>query len=343
MQKDDIDLEELIKGLYAFYKAIWAVKVPLIIYAFIFALIFGGTRKLMPKEFESNSKLFLSKKNIGNSIFNGMISSMIGSQFTEGVSEENFMDIAKTKEVLKSVFTKDAVINKKSDILANHFLSEMEWESEWHGTKCEGFKFKSSNYKSFSYLEDSIFNEIHAYMIDNAALNSSIEGIINVSIEGEKEELIMNITNIWVDEMIGFFQEKTTGHLALDLEVQKRGIDSIQNMIFLKDQELAALQDGKNAIVKAKAFLEEARIRRELEIFTLMLTEQYKNYELLKYNYSTQKPIVEIVERAKLPLSMKKKSITLWLIIGGFMGILFALFFHLFLPYIRKVNQATTV
>ena len=239
-----------------------------------------------------------------------------------------------SKEVLKNTLNKDEEFRGKEDNLNNHLIEFLDWKEDWKDkSKLKGFKFLSDKPENYSYLEDSIFNCIYDYLIKQISVSSEEGGVVNVKVVLGNDSLARLINLNWVKEMISFFKDKSSASLLLDIKFQALSIDSLQKIITENEIALTRLKDEHNAIVKAKAYLNEIRLKRKIEINTVLLSEMIKNHEMSKYAYMTQKPIVEIIESPRLPLKNIKTSLSFYAIMGILGGLFLSFLLFIIFPY----------
>jgi hypothetical protein len=219
--------------------------------------------------------------------------------------------------------------------LNNHLIKYYNWKEKWKA-HLKSFEFGSESPKNFTFIEDSIFNSLCGLISKKIDINSTEGGIVVAEVLFENDTLARLINNNWVNEMILFFKNKSNSSLHKDIEFQTKAIDSLQNIIFGQEVKLTQLRDENNAIVKAKAYLEEIRVKRQIEINTVLLREMIKNHEMSKYTYMTQKAIVEIIESPRLPLTKQLYSIPKLLIIGVSLGGFLSFIFYVFIPAIKE-------
>ncbi len=333
--KDEIDLKDIIAGFTELKNIAYKNRFKILAFTFLFSGVIIGISFLIPIKYEAKAKLLL-KERAGGSPLSGLVGNITGvGSMMGGVGEDAFINIAQTKEVLKNTLINEVDFRGRKDQINNHLLEFLSWREEWSEDKTlQNFRFKHTDPENFTFIEDSIFNCLFELLSENAQVSAEDGGIVNVSIVFQNDTLARWINFNWVNEMIIFFKEKSGASFLSDIEFQTQAIDSLQKIITESEVALTQLKDEHNAIVKAKAFLDEIRLKRKIEINTVLLGEMIKNHEMSKYSYMTQKPIVEIIEMPRLPLKTINMSKLMLGFISVFISGVISIFIYVFIPYL---------
>lgn len=224
----------------------------------------------------------------------GNMASMLGlGGMGGGMDEDKLAFIIQTNKIVGEAFHKRAKINGKDDLLINHYVREYKLNEKW----CEKFDYACDiDFNDQAPQLDSLRNVTILMLKKKMGIKVSGEGVISLRIESKNKELSTIINKNILDAVIVHFNrysaekdKKTYSHL------QSR-VDSIKNELSKIEMEYAKILDNSMMKTRAIGKIDEYRLKREIEILSIMYSEGVKNIELAKFNVLNNSKIIQILD-----------------------------------------------
>ena len=348
MEQKEVTIKEIVQKLLGFWKLIRGHIKKLVITGLLGGILLIFVAYLTPKQYEAVSTVFLKSGGGGSASMLGGLASQFGLGGLGGgeIDEDKFLAIGVSRSVIKQTLCNKVNLNGREDMMINFVLSDLKLDETWEDEEStlKGFKIRSTNANQFTYVEDSVFISLHEILNEEyISLSSSKEGIISATNRFFNDSLSKLFNEIWVEEMSQYFIEKNVSKTKNELGLVQNQVDSIYDLLKNKEVQLAEIKDSKSKVVKFKGYVDEFRLRREIEMLSLMFAEGIKNLEIAKYSLRNQTPVVDLIDRPRLPLEEKKKSKAksgiLGGILGGFIGILIFVIIPIVRIEIKKLNS----
>ena len=334
-QYEDIQLKEvLIK--WSEYKE-YLLKKKFIIIGFSFLFFVIGFAYVFTSEIKYNAELtFVVEEDGRGSSLGGMsgIASQfgldIGSAARSTFSQNNILELLKSRGVIESTLMQSARVNSKDALLIEHYREINKIKQSWfEDDDSEDVSF----HNDLSYIHDSISGNIWKCIIENklfVGLQSDEANIIKLSYQSLDDEFAKEFVETLIDEMSKMYTSHQTAQANNTLSFLQNRADSVFSELLIVEEEFARMKDINQRIVKASGRLKELQLMRRVEVLNTMYLEIIKNLELSKITLLDQTPIINIIDTPKLPLDKENISNILAGIIGGFLGGFLSLCYFIF-------------
>ena len=254
----------------------------------------------------------------------------LGGTSSTTFSQQNIMELLKSRGVVKATLLEEGIIDGKKDLLVEHYITIEEFREVW--AKSE--EFSGVNFNKASTLEhDSIMGVIWKELTIN---NLNIEmqndeaNIINLSFISANEQFAKQFTETLIDEMSKMYITHQTKQARNTLDFLQDRADSVFVELDKSEKEFARVKDINQRIIKASGRLKELQLLREVEVLNTMYLEIVKNLEISKMTLLNQTPIINIIDKPILPLEEEELSKTMAGILGGFLGGFLSVCFFIF-------------
>jgi hypothetical protein len=258
--------------------------------------------------------------------------SQLASTFGLGTfgSGNNF-DTKKVAELLMSnkinsitLFEKEA-INGNTDYLANHFINSLELKKDKEFINNDSIndfiEFNHADYSKFTQKENRVLNLILDRIIGEHAILSvevTKNEIIIVKLASESKVFAKYYVEHLVSALTNFYVSSSIKKEKISLDVLSYREDSVKKALYSAEYAHASFKDENLRMVKAQGYIEELRLKRNIEILTAMYVEIIKNKEMANFVLLNKTPLFQLIDEPRFPLKIVKKSKAVFSIIGCF-------------------------
>ncbi len=239
------------------------------------------------------------------------------------VDEDKLVEILKSRRVVYTALLMKAEIGGKKDFLANHYLDMYNIRKRYEKIDyLKNFRFTTPDLEKLTFLQDSIIGLFYRNIIKKCLTigKDTKSGIIEVKVETPSELFSKYFCEYTIDALSEFYLSNKTQKDRENLTVIQDRVDSVANALNIAENTYARWKDGSNRLVKVQGYIEEVKMRREVEILTVMYAEGTKNLEMAKFNLLLNAPVIQIIDKPILPLERNKASRILYTAVGGFLG-----------------------
>ena len=252
----------------------------------------------------------------------------LGGSSSSTFSQQNVIELLKSRKVIESTLSKSCIVNNEEDILLNHYISINNMIEDG-----ENISFFSSSKDSITNI---IWKEIIEFKIDLSYQNDEAN-ILNLTYTSTNSEFAKNFTELLVEEisqMYSHYQTEKTRNSLKNLELRS---DSIFRELKNSERNFARVKDRNLRVINATGRLDEIQYMREVQVLNAIYLELIKNTELVKMNLLNETPIIQLIDVPVLPLKDISRSNLFWAFVFSFLGF----FMVSFLIIIRKLIRDT--
>ena len=237
----------------------------------------------------------------------------LGGSSTSSFSQQNVIELLKSRKVIESTLSKSCIVNNEEDILLNHYISINNMIEDG-----ENISFFSSSKDSITNI---IWKEIIEFKIDLSYQNDEAN-ILNLTYTSTNSEFAKNFTELLVEEisqMYSHYQTEKTKKSLKNLELRS---DSIFRELKNSERNFARVKDRNLRVINASGRLDEIQYMREVQVLNAIYLELIKNTELVKMNLLNETPIIQLIDVPVLPLEYSNRSSKLfWVFSFSFLGL----------------------
>ncbi len=253
--------------------------------------------------------------------------SVEGSTF----SNNNILQLLKSRVVVENALFQSAKVNGKDDLLIEHYININDLRDEWSDNKIlNEFSFVNNNK---SRLNDSITNVVWSQIIEEDLVIDLLDvdaTIIKLSYNCVDEDFAIKFVNALIKEMSKMYVQNRTARANNTLSFLQNRADSVERELAIAEQNYALVKDVNRRIIKASGRLKEIQLLRNVEVLQAMYTEIIKNLEISKVTLLNQIPIINIIDTPKAPIlktqKSKKTTALICFILGFFLSIIYFVF-----------------
>ena len=343
----DIELKDILIKLLDYKQYLLEKKTSIIFIVavfFLFSIIFS----VLSKDHYTANLTFVVEETgntAGMSSLTGLASQFgfdIPGSTSSTFSQQNILELLKSRGVVVGALLKKATINRTEDLLIEHYLTINKVREEWKDKNLKGLSY----HHALTSIHDSISGMVWEDIIEDnllVELQSNDANIINLSYVSLNEEFAKYFVENLIYEMSEMYTLHQTAQASHTLDFLQKRADSVFIELQLAEEQFAKIKDINQRIIKASGRLKEIQLMRKVEVLNTMYLEIVKNLELSKLTLLNQTPIINIIDKPILPLGNNKKSIILAgfiaIVLGLFLSVCFFLCKKIFLDALDDVNH----
>jgi uncharacterized protein involved in exopolysaccharide biosynthesis len=325
-------------------REIMANRKLVILVAIIFGAIFFTRSLLKDNEYEASLTFMVNEDEGGRA--GGSIAGLLGQiGINMGASGKynlpKIMELSRSKRIIQAALLEKAVIDDKSDYIANHIIRLYDYHDKWKNSEeLQGFLFTNSNPDEFSEKENSALNSIYSRIAGNP--EKEIEGmftndygletsIMKFSIESNSETLSIKLVNEIYKKLSQFYIEKATEKQEQTFNLMKAKADSLLTVVNKRQKELLEFNDKYRSLPLQQFSMKRLQLERDVQVFSLAYGEALKNREIADFSLKNATPFFQIIDEPTHPIqgSFSVMGLVLSFIIGclfgGFLTVIYIL------------------
>lgn len=252
-------------------------------------------------------------------------------------SNNNILQLLKSRVVVENTLMQSAKINGKEDLLIEHYLTIHDLRKDWNENNIlKDFSFNNINTRTHDSISGVIWSSI---IEDDLVIDLLVDDatIIKLSYNGSNEDFAIKFVNILIQEMSKMYVQNRTARAHNTLNFLQNRADSVERELDIVEQDLARVKDINTRIIKASGRLKEIQLLRDVEVLQAMYIEIIKNLEISKVTLLNQIPIINIIDRPKAPIQKNKKSKRTALIIAFILGLFVSIIYFIIRKFLEDV------
>ena len=297
--------------------------------AIIFSLIGFGFSKFKENKYTAVLSFIVDGQSEGTNLssISGMASQFgidLGGNPSSSLSQQDVIELLKSRLIIEKTLNNKCEIEGKSDLLLNHYIRINNLI-----TDSSEINF-SANYKdSITTVLCSIINETDM----NILFQNDEANILNLSFTSLNAEFAKNFSEIIIYEMSKDYKKNKTEKSRIILNKLEKRADSIDNQLKLAEYNYTKAKDRNLRVTSSSGRLDEIRYFRDVEVLGIVYKELRKNIEITNQILLDETPLIQVIDKAVLPLENINRSILFWIVIFSFLGI----FTIVFIIILRKL------
>lgn len=352
--QEEVSLKELILNTRSTIQYLWQKKYWIIVFAILGGI--GGLYKAFSTPETYTAELtYMVNEDDGGSM--GGVGAILG-QFGLGgaiggeYNLNKIIELSYSRKILESVILDSINIRGEDVILGNYLIDLYDLHSSWRNRKryeLDGFYFTSLEFKEFNKTERSAFLSIYGLLVGNKDQGNEgliVNGynettkILHIEATAKDEELAVILSRMMYDELSDFYIDKSTQKHRDTYTSLSEKADSVYNALRNSDYRLAQFQDESSAFIRRQDQLKQDRLRREIQILTLLYGETLKNKETASFILSSSTPFFQLIDIPVTPLSPSSKGLVKKIFIwSGLVSFFVVIFLLLKRTYLKAVLE----
>ncbi|MGI4021471.1 MAG: Wzz/FepE/Etk N-terminal domain-containing protein [Janthinobacterium lividum] len=266
----------------------------------------------------------------------------IGGGGASGIFQgDNIIALYKSRLMIEKALLSSVSINGKKQLLIDRYIDFKKLRDKWKEkdhTKTISF---SGNPEKFNRYQDSIISDL-VEKFNKSFLNVEKPdkklNILKVDV-ATYDELFSKEFNIKLVETVNnFYTETKTKKTAQNVRILQRQADSVKRVLNSSISGVASAIDAAPNANPALITLRVPSQRKQIDVQanTAIYSEIVKNLEVSKLSLRQETPLIQVIDKPILPLSVDHLTKVKGIIIGAFLFSLLTILF-IFLKEIFKI------
>lgn len=253
----------------------------------------------------------------------------------------NLIELFKSRTMVEKALLSPAKIKDRKISLMEVYIQEKGWRKNW----AEGdSKFKNihfspdGNRKSYTREQDSILGVVYFDLLKNSLSVGQKDkkiSVISIDMSSTNELFAKEFSETLADVVSNFYIKAKSKRSRVNMLTLERQTDSIRRELNSAITGVAVANDNAfnlNPALNVKR-TPSARKQVDVQANTAILAELLRQTELAKVTLRQDTPLIQIIDKPIMPLSVDRFGKLMGLIMGGFLGGFFCSLWFLLKKY----------
>jgi hypothetical protein len=250
-----------------------------------------------------------------------------GDEGGGGIFEgDNILELYKSRSMIEKALLSAASFNGKKQLLIERYIDYNKLRNKWReDDQINNINF-NGNPDDFNRKQDSIISDL-VDIIDKKILNVTKPdkklSIIRVEVTTKDELFSKYFNEKLVQTVNDFYVQTKTKKTSLNVQILQHQADSVRMIL---NSSLNGVASANDAAPNANPLMSTLRVtsqKRQIDVQanTAIYGEIVKNLELAKISFRQDMPLIQVIDKPVLPLSLNKISKLMGIIIGLILGV----------------------
>lgn len=255
-------------------------------------------------------------------------------------SSSNIMDLMKSRLVVEKSLQRQIQVEGNKMNLGDYYFQHFFYDNKKGGAaKNENKDF--SSYKT-KREQDSLMNVIYTSIIDGGVLSvfqkDKKVSIISIQVISTDEIFAKEFAESIASEVSTFYIETKSRKARINYEILQRQTDSIRNELNNAVTGVAVANDNTFNLNPALNVKRVVSTKRQIDVQanTAILTQLVANLEMAKVSLRKETPLIQIIDKPRLPLIKSESKKVKNSVIGFLIGVLLSSLFFIVKEKVRQ-------
>lgn len=257
---------------------------------------------------------------------------------------ENILELYKSRTMIEKTLLTACLFNGKKQLLIDRYIDSYDLRKRWKNDKALlNINFNGSADK-FNRKQDSIVTDLVSTLNKqnlNVTKPDKKLNIIKVQVEAKDELFAQVFTQTLVQNVNDFYVYTKTKTSLQNVQILQHQADSVRVILNSSINGVASANDDAPNPNPLMSTLRVPSQRKQIDVQanTAIYTEIVKNLELSKISLRQQMPLIQIVDKPVLPLSITKSGKITSGVIGMIIGFVLIVIFLVCKKIFGKLKQ----
>ena len=286
----------------------------------------------------------------GAGVYSGLVSQLGMDISTSGsgpFAGSNILELMKSSSVIEKTLLSSVKYNGKPTTLAEIYIKINKLREKWkEDPKLKYIQFSPGmDPDRFTVAQDSIIKGFYQTIVKTMLTVEKVEdatSIISVTIKSENELFAKIFAQTLVKDVSDFYVETKTLKTTENILILQHQTDSVQKELSAAIRGVASNSDNNPSPNPDMQVLHVESQRKAffVQVNQTMLAELIRNLETAKVTLRKETPLIQIIDKPKLPLDVKRFSKFKGIVIGGFISGFLFITIIVICQYLRKVMSS---
>jgi hypothetical protein len=347
---DEISLNELIQKTREWYLYL-LTKWKTILYAGLFGAIIGLTYSFIKKPIYTASLSFaLEDQKSGGGLGGAMgLASSFGINLGGGggsvFTGSNLNELFKSRTMVEKTLLTPVIVNNKTISLAEMYIQNNNWRDDWKDkSKFQNIQFlPNTDRKYFTREHDSIFGVIYRILSEKSlsvGQKDKTVDIITMDVVSNNELFSLYFCEALARQVGKFYVDAKSKKARLNMEILNKQTDSIRSALNNAITGVAIATDNTFNLNPALNVRRIPSAKRQVDVQanTAILAELVKQTELAKVTLRNETPLIQVIDRPILPLTVVKLGKIKGIILGFITMLFLSTLFLIIQGHLKSMN-----
>jgi hypothetical protein len=350
--QNEITLKDLLDdgtALFNYLISKWKIIFLVVIIGAGFGLAYSFSKKIM---YTASLSFALEDEKSGGGLGGALgLASSLGLDLGSGggsiFTGSNLTELFKSRAMVEQTLLSPVVVDGKSVSLAEMYIQNEGWRTEWKGSpKFEKIQFLPNTKRThFTRVHDSILGAIYQNLSQSGLVVGQKDkkiAIITIDVSSSNELFSKYFTEALVKEVSDFYVATKSKKARINMDILERQTDSIRGSLNSAITGVAVANDNTFGLNPAMNVRRAPSARRQVDVQanTVILTELVKQTELAKVTLRKETPLIQIIDMPILPLKKEKFGKAKGLVMGGFLSGFFVTFGLIIRRFLKRLASS---
>lgn len=246
----------------------------------------------------------------------------------------NLIELFKSRTMVEQTLLNPITIKGKTISFAEMFIEISEWRENWADKPLlRDVQFlPDADRSQFGRVQDSIIGSIYEGLSKGSLKVTQKDkktDIITIDLQSGNEDFAKYFTEALAKEVSDFYILTKSKKARINMEILEKQTDSIRGELNSAITGVAVANDNTFGLNPALNVRRAPSARRQVDVQanTAILTELVKQTEIAKVTVRKETPLIQVIDKPIFPLKKQKFGKAKGIVLGGFLGGFFTVFF----------------
>lgn len=349
-KNDEISIKEIIETIQKY----WSYLLSKWVIILIVGLSGGGigliASLILPPKYTARLSFALIENSGGMSGLADLASTFGFSGLIGGnadvFSGDNLLEIISSKYAIEETLLTPVDFNGEKTTLANVFLEFSGLKTILEKKIKQNPELKNISFpagqprENFNRTQDSVLNVIYQWVggpktLSIARKNKKVS-IVNLNFTSTNEKFSKLFIETLMDQTYRFYSQTRTAQIRANIDMMQNTADSIKALYDASLYKGAGFSTANINPALQTAAVPRLKEETNAKLYGTVYTEVLKNLETLKLDMARVTPIVQIIDKPRLPLFKQRLGKAKGIVIGGILGGLLIVGYLVFKEIIKE-------
>ncbi len=339
---EEISLRELILKLisaFVYLKSKWILIMLFGILGGVLGLLYSIFKKPI---YTATSTFVLEDSKAGGLGQYAGLASLAGIDISGGGSSgifqgDNILELYKSRVMIEKTLLSSVNINGKKQLLIDRFVDFYHLRDKWKGKdNIPSISFYGDPEK-FNRKQDSIISDLVVNFRKNILSVDKLDkklNILKVDVATNDEFFSKEFNNKLVETVNNFYTQTKTKKSVQNVQILQKQADSVKRIL---NNSISGVASAIDAAPNANPALLTLRVpsqKKQIDVQanSAIYAEIVRNLEVSKISLRQEAPLIQVIDKPVLPLSISRLSI----VKGIMIGLLLSFFLSIVVILLRK-------
>jgi uncharacterized protein involved in exopolysaccharide biosynthesis len=269
----------------------------------------------------------------------------LGTSAGGAFSNSNLLELIKSQLIIEKALLRPVIINNKKTTLAEYYIEFNKLRDIWKDNpSVNKINFTPETERNFVSLQkDSLLKTIYKELLDNQTLSAIQKdkkiSILTIEVQSTNEIFAKLFCESLADETSNFYIQTKTKKAKANRDILQKQVDSVRNELNSAITGVSSEADNNYNLNPAynRKIIGSKKKQIDVQANTSILTNLVVQLELSKITLQKETPLIQEIDRPKLPLDNEKPNLLKAFVIGAFLSSFLIIIYFIFKEALSKI------